>query len=441
MWRRLKTILGGPVPTLDDDEEIGDDLVQPPTGGRQASEPSPRVSQRVEAQPADRVAEAIASVDALLVGPDGLGDAVVSVRDLIAEMAHEPRVLSCAARVLRRVGEEELALGFEAAATNRSADPLVELAGQFLDLDDPWTAIALGEAAAARTDTAAAHAVVADALLKLDDPGAVVARLAPHVVGPATPSSALVRRYAFAAATAEDWPSYELTQVALEEDDDAGWILHVARRARDFPLGEPPARRRDRFFVRYGAVLVDDAPGEGGVLSIDEMATIIVRIAAALDATAPGVRPAWVGARSEVAARWLADALGVSAMPASARLPDQMVVWVLADDTDWESVEGTLGWTTEPTLVVQLLASVDGPAQPVADIIGRLGPAADLPLDELNAERAADRMPPRLLASSLAEQANLSAAMLGDLPQWAAERKLYLSASDPPPAQYRHVLD
>src|SRR5690606_37736352 len=101
------------------------------------------------------------------------------------------------------------------------------------------------------------------------------------------------------------------------------------------------ATAREGMFVRYGVLLVAETPVSGPV---DEAALggWIAGGAAALQLVAPSdTRVGYVGTRSEAIARWLANALGTSALPLSARLPEQDLVVAIADDDDLASVYET----------------------------------------------------------------------------------------------------
>lgn len=451
VWRRIKRLFGGG----GGDERVGDDGA---TAGAQA--------------PPDPLAERVALVDAALAADDVDG-ALRETRGLLLLAPWERRVLERAARVLEAAGEVSLAAGFAAAAAERGTDAVLGLSRELLALDDAELALGLARAACRRdARSVAAQVALADALLALSEHARAVEQLSAFKGVLEAPE--LARRLGLAAALAGDWAAWERVAPALGDDADGAWVLAVGARARFQALGlaapaaaeaehagqtddddegveeapappptaaAAPASARDGIFVRYGVLVVADAPCAGPV---DEAALggWIAGGAAALQLVVPAdTRVGYVGMRSEVVARWLASALGTTALPLSARLPEQDLVVAIADDDDLAAVYETRTFAGVGAATTWLFQAVKDPRRremPLADVIGVIGEGVELPLGMLDAERASDRLPPKLALNGLAERAGRAdEAEVDAVTAWAAAREQHLTLSTPPDADAR----
>lgn len=166
--------------------------------------------------------------------------------------------------------------------------------------------------------------------------------------------------------------------------------------------------RQRLLFLLYGAILLDDAAHErlepSRLMRWMQAVSVIVR-----ETMPSATRPAWVSPRGEVLARWLGALLPErAAMPLSARLPRQPVLVVLADDHDLATLVETVPGS-EGLPIFQAIKDPGTLGSPVADIIGVFRPDVELPFELLEAERAADRVTPRMLAMRLQEEAEAEA--------------------------------
>ncbi|TNF23196.1 MAG: hypothetical protein EP329_27885 [Deltaproteobacteria bacterium] len=418
VWRRLKQLWGGTTPTLSDADVETDE----------AAEQGP--SQEQAAPPPDPVRDALATVDAALRAGDTQG-ALLRMRALLLRVAGDRRVLERAAIVLAKLEEGALAEGFKRAAATREAAPLVALAYEFLSLDDLEIALAMAEAATVRDphgpQPALAVAAVHDAM---GDFQGVLDHL--ERFAPAWPDREVARLYGAAVIFAGAWERWDGVAQTLVDDPEGAWIVAAAERARSFPPEEGGADLRHRLFIRYGTLLLD---ADEGVEQVDaeRLASWMAKSAALLlDRVDPDMRIAYVGPRSEVLARWLAESLGITAIPISARLPDRAVIIAVADDDDLEPLYQTKAFYDAPSVVLQAIKDPARTGVPLADVIGILAETPALPFEGLEVERAADRVPPKLLVRQLKEAAGaVDEAPVAGLLVWAEQRSGYLSLDAP----------
>ncbi len=411
VWGRLKRLWGGGTPTLDETDE-------------QVEAPEP------VAAPPDPVRDALGVIDAALREGDTQG-ALVRMRALLLHVPGDRRVLERAASVLGRMDEGALADGFKRAAASRDAAPLVDLARAFLGLDDPEIALAMGEAAAVRDPQGVGPALaVASAREALGDFAGVLEHL--ERFAPDWPALELARLYGAAVIFDGAWDRWDGVAATLAGDPEGAWIVAAAERARSFPPEEGGSDLRHRLFIRYGAILLDPDEGVGEVDPARVASWIAKTAALLLDRVDPATRIAYVGPRSEVVARWLAESLGIPAIPLSARLPNQELVIALADDDDLEPLYQTRAFFGAPSVVFQAVKDPERVGLPLADVVGILADGPTLPFEALEVERAADRVPPKLLVRQLRAGAGpADEALVAYLLGWAEQRRGYLSLDTP----------
>jgi len=414
VWRRLKQLWGGATPTLDEAEELVE-----------ASPSSPAV-----APPPDPTRDALALVDAALREGDTQG-ALLRMRALLLRVPGDRRVLERAVTVLAKVDERPLAEGFKRAAASREAAPLVALAREFLAREDPEIALSMAQAATTRDPHGVAPAIaVAAAREALGDHAAVLADL--ERFAPEWPDPELARIYGAAVIFEGAWERWDGVADTLADDPEGAWIVAAADRARTFPPEEGGSDLQHRLFIRYGAVLLDADEGVEGIAPA-RLASWIAKCAALLlDRVDHDSRIAYVGPRSEVLARWLAESLGITAIPLSARLPNQELVIAVADDDDLEPLYQTRAFFGAPSVVFQAVKDPQRAGVPLADLIGILAEEPTLPFDGLEVERAADRVPPKLLVRQLKAAAGAAdEAPVAQLLGWAEQRRGHLSLDTP----------
>ncbi len=126
-------------------------------------------------------------------------------------------------------------------------------------------------------------------------------------------------------------------------------------------------------------------------------------------------------------------------MPLSARIVEQSLLLVVADDEDLHAASEHREYGGAPMRILQVLKDPRRTGVHVADVIGLLGADTDLPLDALDAERAADRLPPRLVASRLIEAAGSPAddGSWGTLASWVDSHLAWATLGAPLPADRR----
>ncbi len=390
-------------------------------------------------------------------------EAVVGrVRELVHMAPTDPRVLRRAAALSRELGDEGLAQGFDQAATSSSGEPLADLGHAFLGMDDAELALALGDGAMVRArersrrgrarrpdpddevgddGLAAGRLVGALALSRMGEHAQVIERLE----GALDDGVAARVRWALAALALGDVGAW--SQVAGQLGPAEAWIDDVRARVEAFPsasegFSSDPQRL---LFTLYGAILLDDTT-DGERLEpkrlvrwMDALATLVRELLPA------GTRPAWVSPRGEVLARWLGSFLSEEgAIPLSARLPKQSVLVVLADDADLATLVETRAWLEGELPTFQAIKDPGEVGSPMADVIGVFRADVALPLEGLEAERAVDRMPPRVLLGRLQDEAlenQVEASELDGFLAWVRARAELLTLPQPPNAEGRIPLD
>ena len=144
--------------------------------------------------------------------------------------------------------------------------------------------------------------------------------------------------------------------------------------------------------------------------------------------------------RGEVLARWLGSLLNIPVIPMNARLPEQRVALVVADDEDMMAAIQRNSRMELPVVLVQVVRDPSCTVTPVADLLGILGHGVDLPL-EATLGAAADRTPPsilvkRLMADAEAEHMAVPSSTFQD---WVRAHARWLSLVDPPALSARLV--
>lgn len=387
------------------------------------------------------------------------------LRELMLEHPTDVRVLRRAAALMERLedddGAKELAQVFERAARTSREDPMVELSEVFLGLEDFGLALAFADGACQRGRVTGRDGLGlltgAMALARLGRHADVLSRLV-SLVGPSHRpvrtiegddyDEAAVRlgarvRYAISALLAGEPERLVPLWGTLGEAES--WVSEVAARVADFPTdtdeGSPEEDPRQRLlFLMYGAVLLDDAEGER--LTASRLGRWMHAVAAVVRETMPKTtRPVWVSPRGEVLARWLGGLLPENAaMPLSARLPKQPVLVVLADDRDLAHF-----YEVAPQDVLPVFQALKDPAEvgsPVADLIGVYRAGVTLPFEPLEAERAADRVTPRMLAIGLSDEAGrVPDEELEGFLGWFRSRRALTALESPRSLAQRVALD
>jgi hypothetical protein len=386
------------------------------------------------------------------------------LRELMLEHPTDVRVLRRAAALMERLGDDEgaraIAQVFERAARTSREEPLVELSEVFLGLEDDGLALAFADGACQRGRPAGRDALglLAGAMVhaRAGRHADVLSRLAPLVGSTQrAPRSAdgdydeaAVRlgarvRYAISALLTGELGRLGDIEGTLGDAD--GWVNEVAARVAAFPPepsdGGPLEDPRQRLlFALYGAVLLDDAEEER--LGAARLGRWMHAVAAIVRETMPTTtRPVWVSPRGEVMARWLGGLLPENAaMPLSARLPKQPVLVVLADDRDLAAL-----YEAAPEEVLPVFQALKDPGEvesPVADLIGVFRAGVTLPFEPLEAERAADRVTPRMLALALSDEAGRVADdELAGFLGWFRARRALTSIEEPRSLANRTPLD
>lgn len=396
------------------------------------------------------------------IGPEAV---IGRMRELVLMSPTDARVLRRAAALLRELGDEDLAAGFELAARSSSGEPLAELGHAFLGMDDAGLALALGDGAVERARERArpgrrraadvdeqgdlGHAegllVGALALSRLGEHRQVLERLE----GVLDASLAARVRWALGALALGDGEAFARIGGTLEEATE--WVEAVRARVTAFPA-DPLGPRSDPqrlLFALYGALLLDDTEDGERVEPARLLRWMQALATLAREILPAGTRPAWVSPRGEVLARWLASLMpdDCAAMPLSARLPKQPVLVMLADDADLALLAETRAWAESELPTFQALKDPTEIGSPVADVVGVFRAGVSLPLEALEAERAADRVPPRMLVGRLQDEASRSSsgpvgpAELDGFLAWTRARASHLSLVAPPRAEARIPLD
>ncbi len=391
----------------------------------------------------------------------GAEGVVGRMRELMVLAPTDPRVLRRAAELARELGDEGLAHELEQGATSSSGAPLAELGHTFLAMDDAELALSLGDGAMARAHErakkmrrraegvaegdddglAAGRLVGALALSRLGEHAQVMARLE-HALDEGIAARV---RWALSAIALGDEAAQGLVAGRLGPAER--WVDEVRARVAAFPsaregFSSDPQRL---LFALYGSVLLDDAE-HGERLAAPRILRWILALAELVKDVLPaGTRPTWVSPRGEVLARWLARHLPEeAAMPLSARLPRQPVLVVLADDGDLATLVETRAWSEGPLPIFQALKDPREVGSPIADVIGVFKEDVSLPFEELEAERAQDRVPPRVLAGRLGDEvrgSEVDPEELAGFFGWVAARREHLTLLAPPPGEERIPLD
>jgi hypothetical protein len=402
-------------------------------------------------------------------------------------------------------GMAELSHLFERAARTSQEGPLSELSEVFFAMDDFGLALAFADGAASRGLPEGRDArgllLGAIALARTAQHQAVLERLAP-LIGPSPahrpPDDAyddeafrLGARVRYSISALLVGATSRLVSLRGQLSDAEPWISEIASRARAFAPSGPDASaaleddpshgasgeeelesdqaqddaaqepgtgaghggadapnagdaRQRLLFLLYGSILLDDAENER--LGASRLARWMHAVAAIITQTMPSTtRPAWVSPRGEVLARWLGNLLPErAAMPFSARLPRQSVVVVLADDKDL----ATLVESVSSNEAFPIFQAVKDPAEvgsPMADLIGVFRGDVELPFEPLDAERAADRVTPRMLALQLQDESDkagrVGADELEGFLAWFASRRAHFELGSPRSLAERIPLD
>ncbi len=430
MWERLKSFWGSRAPGDLDEAGEADERSAGEAGGagEAAVAEAPARAPAREAAPSPATSELRAIDEALAAGDLGL--ALGRVRDLLVAMPTAPDVMDRAARVLETAGEGELAHQFRVARGGRDGAGYLTLARSFLVMDDAELAAALARAALGRSgpDDAAALGVVADALARQGEHDEVLGLLE-RLEGRFS-DAALLDRYAVSALLAGDRARYDRVAAAVAADPDAAWVARAAARAGAFgPDEDRPLRHT--LFVQYGAALLDaDEIVRGAPLGPARLMRVLDRARVACELVpSVGDRIAYVSPRGEVFARWMAGAVDGTAVPMSARIPGARVLVVVVDDDDMATLVGHRAFHEGPLVILQVVKDPRRAELPAPDLIGLLGEDVVLPLEGVEAERAAERVPPSLLAAELARAASGAEYDSGaaEVGPWLEERLTMLS--------------
>ncbi|MGM0578893.1 MAG: hypothetical protein ACQEXJ_24435 [Myxococcota bacterium] len=421
MWNRLKALWAGATPAVDEDPGSGG-APERQAAGRPAEEAGPHE-------------EALRAIDRALEEGD-TGRALMTLRAVLLDGAAGRAVLERAARLMEALDEAGLAVLFRQAAVGRAAEPLIELAASFLEMDDGPVAVTMARAARRRTRGEApfVDGLVAEGNARAGDHDAVLEALGGWIGR--WPDPALLRRYAQSAVLAGQRAAWDRVAADVAADEEAAWIAQSAAREASFDLdAEVHAPLRHALFVEYGAVLLDaEAVLAGGIVEPGVLAQIMDRATDVIRTAGVEVdRVAHVSQRGEVFAHWMARLLDSTPMPLSARIQGQRILLVAADDDDLAGAAEHRAWADGPALVMQVLKAPGRTGLPAPDLVGLLAEGAALPLSGLEAARAADRVPPRLELSALVKAAE-GAETDGAWPflrDWVRERRDHLAVTRP----------
>lgn len=449
MWDTLKSLWMGRAPRLPTEDVLPPEAAAGAASpeGATAEQANPTAATPGKAQAArpsaPSIGDELVAIDGAVQRGD-LGAALVAVRELLVRFPARSDVLHRAAAVLSVAGEAELAQLFNEAKGSPDGHALLTLAYRFLQMRDPTTALAMARGARQRSgDVPEIVALTAEALARSGEHEAVVERL--ERFEGSWPTQDLLARYARSAILAGDRGRFERVAIAAESLSEYGPELAAAgRRAAANDVDADGSPLRWCLHILHGAALLDhDEMLDNEVVGPARIARIAGRAAAFVAAT-PVVpdRIVYATRRGEVLARWLAQALDATAMPLSARIPNQPVVAVAVDDEDLFAL------LAEPAIdgggEVRLFQLVKDPSLgglPVADMYGVLGVDLTLPLDELEGDRAAERVPPSVLAAELRKAAGEPVdAELDSWAAWVLERQGDLTFVTPPALHGRHVF-
>lgn len=431
MWERIKSLWSGRVPEIDDADED-----ESQGGSAPADESSVQVEVPESGKASSAPVQAVAPTPArdlrpveAAVAEGELAQALALVRQHLLEAPTSRAVLICAAKVLEAAGEAELAGLFGRAAEGREQLPaFMALAEGFLHMDDPAMAAAMAEASLRGVQNPRATALWAQAVARLGDHDRVL-----EILGRFEgrwPDPGTLCRYALSAVLAGDRARYARV-AGLVEEAGAEWITRAAARSEAVDADSDPQPLRHVHFVEYGATLLDaEERLFSTVVGPARIARILGRAAAVVDTA--DQRICYTSQRGEVFARWLAALVDGTAIPASARIPKQRALLVLADDDCWDA-RADQALDAGPTTVLQVVKDPNCAGVPTADLIGVLASGAPLPLEGIGAERASERVPPRLLAEQLKKAAEgTKDEGRGEVERWVEARKAWLSVNDPP---------
>lgn len=322
-------------------------------------------------------------------------------------------LLKRAARVMRLLNEDGFAMLFDAAAASPATGPAIDLASSFLAVDDAPMALAMAQMALQRggDDDPMVQALVAEGYARLGEHQSVLETLERFAGN--WPEPTLLRRYALSALLVGDDSRWGGVEDELAGDRHAGWIRSAARRyARYSEEATLEGWFRDLVFMQYGSVLLYEQPVLGQAIPAHVLSEVMTAASASLrQLGAIPDRIAYVGKSGEVFAHWMGQALDVMVMPLSARIIDQSVLVVVADDAEMERAMDEPRYAEGPLHVFQVVKapSYSGVAAP--DMIGFLAADAELPIEPVNAARAADRLPPRLMVAELERRASAMLAI------------------------------
>jgi hypothetical protein len=132
-------------------------------------------------------------------------------------------------------------------------------------------------------------------------------------------------------------------------------------------------------------------------------------------------------------------------MPLSARIPRQPVLVVLADDADLGLLFENRAFGEGPLPIFQAVKDPTEVGSPIADVVGVFRGGVALPLDGLEAEKVADRLPPRLVVARLQDEVKRAGKVPSDELEgffgWAEARRALASLANPPDPDQRIPLD
>ena len=399
--------------------------------------PEARLQQVAAARSKQRDEPRLAIIDEAIKRKDAMG----AMRVLQPMVLHErigSDVLKRAARVMRLLEEDDFAMLFDAAVASPAPGPAIDLASSFLAVDDAKMALAMSKLAIQRggDDDPMVQALLAESHARLGDHDAVL-RTLERFLG-AWPEPTLVRRYALSALLSGDDERWGQVEDALADDPHAEWILEAATRyARYSEQGQgAESWYRDLLFTQYGALLLAEEIVDGQKIAAHEVVRVMDAAVDSLrELGAVPDRIAHVGTSGEVFAHWLGQALDVMVMPLSARIVDQTLLLVVADDAELERAFAEPCYREGPVMIFQVSKVPSYSGVPAADMIGFLAPYAPLPLEPVTASRAADRLPPRLMVAELKRRASAMLAIAEEtedsLTPWRDERREDLSLCAP----------
>jgi hypothetical protein len=369
-------------------------------------------------------------------------DALALLRGLLSEYPSRTDVLQRAVVVLDRVGEARLAGLFEETLAQVDSEAMSQLSETFCDLND--TGIAMAFAGAARRLGGPDDALAARAL------GRVLSREGHHhdVVEVLErfegrwASEEMLQCYAAASILTGDSSRWNRIAGAVSQTQEGQGLVRAAARVGAFGHDASEDALRHVLFIQYGVTLVHGhAVLESISLKAAHVGQLLSQVGTALHAAGLSLdRVSSVTPKGEVLARWLGSIIDVPAMPLSSRLPDQRVALVVADDDDLLEAIRRNASMEAPVVLVQLIRDPGCQVTPVADIVGALGVAVQLPLDTVLGA-AAERTPPSILVKQLMEEAEKAGATSpsSEFHDWVKRHTRWLSLTSPPSLSARLV--